>query len=541
MDTFLNNTKKIIFHRQKDILSSALILSLMTLLSSIFGFVRLHTLASFYTKEQLGLFFAAFRIPDFVFEILITGALSSAFIPLFVKYKQDDLKLSENISSIINFVLVAMIFFVIIIIFSTPLLTPIVTPGFDREKTMLVISFTQILLVCQLPLLVIGNILSGISQASKIFVITAIAPVVYNLGIIFGTIFLSSSLGIYAPVVGVIIGSILFLATQIPIVFFVSFKYQIRAFRKSALHEFVHLFTPRMLSVLTTQIDLFVDLALASLFGPAGVTIFVFAQRLQFFPVSFFGMSFGQASLPYLSDLYKENKLEEIRKIFINSILQLLFLSIPVSFFFIFARTPIVRFFVGGQKFDWEGTVKTARVLSYFAVSIPFHTLFYFVTRAFYATHNTKIPFFVNFSSSIINTVLSILLIVYLKLPVWYLGMSFSITMILNISVLLFLFRREIGGFELKKLLLNTSKIYFIAAISAAVSFPAMKLIDGLILDTSRTINLFLLLIIIGTTYTGVYLFLSWLFTIEEIYLLGNLLIKIRDIKRILVEMWTSD
>lgn len=540
MDTLLNNTRKIIFHKQKDILSGAIILSLMTVLSSIFGFVRLHTLATFFTKEELGIFFAAFRIPDFVFEMLVTGALSSAFIPLFAKYRHDSEKLTENISTIINFIVIAMFALVVVMVVTAPFIVPIITPGFDNQKIATVIAFTQILVLCQLPLMVIGNVFSGISQANKIFFISAAAPVLYNVGIILGTIFLYHPLGMYAPIAGVVIGSFLFLLTQAPVIFFVPFHYMAFSFKRSILREFTHVFTPRMLSVLTTQIDLTIDLSLATFFGPAGVTIFFFAQRLQFFPVSFLGLAFGQASLPYLSDLYKEEKIDEIRKIFVTSLLQLLFLSIPISLFFIFARTPIVRFFVGGQKFDWEGTVQTARVLSYFALTLPFHTVFYFITRAFYAIHNTKTPFYVNFSSSIVNTILSVLFVLYFHFPIWSLALSFSITIVLNIVILLYAFHKEIKGFEVTKLLINTSKIYLIALACAAISFPVMKLFDGLIFDTSRTINLFLLLTTIGLLYTSLYLFICWLLNIEEMYFLGNLLIKMRALKKMLTEMYTD-
>lgn len=540
MDTLLNNTKKIIFHKQKDILSGAIILSLMTVLSSIFGFVRLHTLATFYTKEELGIFFAAFRIPDFVFEMLITGALSSAFIPLFTKYRQDNEKLTENISTIINFIAVSLLTLIVVVIFTAPLVIPIITPGFDAHKNSNVIIFTQILVLCQLPFMVIGNIFSGIAQANKIFFISALAPVLYNVGIILGTIFLHDSLGMYAPIAGVVIGSLLFFVTQLPVIFFVQFKYALLSFKKSVLREFTHIFTPRLLSVLTTQIDLTIDLSLATLFGPAGVTIYFFAQRLQFFPVSFIGLAFGQASLPYLSDLFKDEKIDEIRKIFISSILQLLFLSIPISLFFVFARTPIVRFFVGGQKFDWEGTVQTARVLSYFSLTLPFHTIFYFITRAFFAIHNTKTPFLINFTASIINTILSVLFVVYLHLPIWFLGLSFSITIVINILLLLHAFHKEINGFDTVKLIVNTSKIYFVALACAAISFPIMKLLDGLIIDTSRTINLFILLITTGMIYTSLYFFICWLLNIEEMYFLGNLLIKMRALKKMINEMYTD-
>lgn len=540
MDTLLNNTKRIIFHKQKDILSGAIIISLMTLLSAVFGFVRLHTFATFFPTEELGIFLAAFRIPDFTFEILITGALSSALIPLYSKYRNDDSKLSENISTIINFISITLLVFIVVITITAPYLVQIVTPGFDSSKQAQVVIFTQILVLCQLPFLVIGNMVSGIAQANKIFFVSAVAPVLYNIGIILGTIFLHDSLGVYAPIAGAVIGSLLFLLTQLPVMFIIKFKYVLLSFKRNVLREFVTIFTPRFLSVLTTQIEFTIDFALASLFGPTGITIYLFAQRIQFAPVTFLGLAYGQASLPYLSDLFKEDRIDEIRKIFVNSILQLFFLSIPLSLFFVFARTPIVRFFVGGQMFDWEGTVQTARVLSYFAVTIPFHTVFYFITRSFYAIHNTKTPFKINFAATLLNSLLSAFFIIQLKLPIWYLGLSFSITIIINIALLLYSFHKEIRGFDVVKLITNTSKIYLVALACAAITFPVMKLLDGLIIDTSRTINLLILLISTGMLYTSLYFFICWLLNIEEMYFLGNLLIKMRAFRKMLGEMYTD-
>lgn len=539
METFLNNTRKLIFHKQKDILSSALILSSLFIFSSVLGLLRYRTYTSYFSKEEIGLFLAAFRVPDFIFEILITGALSSAFIPLFIKYKSDQEKLYTNISTIINFVICCLTLGIVVLFFTTDYFTPLILSGFTKSQIDTVITISKILLISQLPFMVLGNILSGISQANRIFIITAIAPLVYNLGIILGTMLFSQRYGIYGPVIGVIAGSTLLFVSQLPIIGITNFHYNPFAFKKNILSEFIHLFIPRVLTVLTNQIDLFVDLILSSIRGSGAVAIFSFAQSLQFFPVMFIGVAYGQASLPYIADLYAEKKFVELKKIFIDSILRLLFLCVPLSFFFIFARTPVVRFALGGPKLDWEGTVQTAKTLSIFALAMPFHTIFYFITRAFYATHNSKTPFKINVFSTIINTLLSAYFIFVLKLPVWSLAMSFSISIVINIYLLLYFFNREIQGFDVKKLFVNSAKIYIAAFLASLVAYMSMKVADGLILDTSRTINVFFLLSIVFSIFTTIYLFLSWLFTIEEIYILGALLVKIKDLKRRLLELYS--
>jgi len=249
-------------------------------------------------------------------------------------------------------------------------------------------------------------------------------------------------------------------------------------------------------------------------------------------------MAIGQASLPYLSELYKEGRLLEIKKIFTDSLLQILFLTIPISFFFAFARTPIVRLFFGGEKFDWVGTNQTALTLSYFALSLPFHSIFYLIVRGFYATHDTKTPFFISFFSVLINTLLSLFFVLALKLPVWSLAVSFSISILVNVLFLLLFFYQKIAGFNFGHILRSSFKIYLASFFSSCFAYPLMRLFDGLILDTTRTINIFFLLLITFSSFILLYLFLAWLLSIEEVYVLGKLLIKIKEMKKKLTEVY---
>lgn len=540
MDQFLNNTKKLIFHRQKDILSSAIILAGMIIISRIFGFMRYRTLATYFTKEELDIFFASFRIPDFVFEVLITGALSSAFIPIFIKYKKNEKSFFTNISSIINLLIGTLFFIIIILFFTAPFIIPLITPGFNPEVMQQVITLSQILLLTQLPLLVLGNILSGVAQASKIFVITAIAPVLYNIGIIIGTILFSSQFWIYGPIIGVIAGSILFFLTQIPILSITQFNYIPLVLNRDALKEFTHLFIPRLISVMTAQIDVTIDLTLSTLLGSGSYTIFFFSQSLQLLPVSVVGMAFGQASLPYLTELFKENKIVEVKKIIVDSVLQLFYISVPFSIFLMFARTPVVRLVFGGPKFDWVGTNLTALTMSMFAISIPAHTIFYFLTRAFYATHDTKTPLYINLTAIAINTTLSILSILVFHLPVWSLAIAFSTSMIFNTVLHLIFLYKKCNGFDAGKLIKNTAKIYFVTLLSATISYILLRGLDTFVLNTTRTIHVFWLVGATFSVFTGLYLFFSWFFNIEEIYVLTKLFIKIDALKRKVIEVYSD-
>lgn len=520
--------------------SSALVLSLMIIVSRIFGFMRYRILAGYFAKEELDIFFASFRIPDLIFEILITGALTTSLIPIIVKYQKNRKELEENVSSIFNIISLCLIVFVVILFFLMERIMPMITPGFDKQKIQQVVFYSQILLVGQLPFLVTGNFITGIAQAHKIFILTAIAPVVYNIAIILSTLFFYSQFHLMAPVIGVIIGSLLFFVVQLPLLSNLKFSIKLLIKITSGVKEFFRMIGPRILTVLVNQIDATIDLTLTTLKGSGAYTVFYLAQHLQLLPVSVIGIAYGQASLPYLSEIYQQKNMDKFKKVIVDSLLSLLFFTIPIMGFFVFARTPLVRLFYGGQKFDWEATVQTAITLSYFSLSLPFHASYYFITRCFYALLDTKTPFIVSVLTIALNTALSIYFIVYLKLSVTALAISFSITAILNVLILLLLLAKKLKGLYFRAMIAEATKISTSMFISSFVSYYMIKLLDGLVFDTSRTINVFLLLLVSGMVYVLLYLFLSWFFNVREMYMVTNLLLKAKEYRKKFVELYTS-
>lgn len=510
----------------------------MIVVSRIFGFLRYHALATYFNKEELDIFFASFRIPDLIFEVLITGAFTSSFIPIFIRYQADRQELDENVSSIINFILVLTIVAVIILFLIMDWLIPVITPGFSIEKNRLVIFYSRILLVGQLPILIFASILTGLGQANKIFFLTSLGPILYNIVIILVTMFLAPAFDLMAPIIGVVAGGIVFFVVQLPLFFKSNFSYRLLLKKTSGLIEFIRMTIPRVITVAVSQIDATVDLTLATLLGNGAYTVFYLAQRLQLLPVSVVGIAFGQASLPYLSEIYQQKKMDDLKKIIIESILKLFFFTIPVASFFIFARTPIVRIFFGGEKFDWGATVDTAVALSYFALSLPFHTIYYFLTRCFYSVMDTKTPFIISVVSVVINTVLSLVFVMYFKFPVWSLAISFSVSMIVNVLILYFILNKRLQGFNASFLVFETVKMMAATFISSVAAYYLMKLLDGLIFDTTRTINVFFLLLIGAVVFSAIYLFLSWLFDVQEIYLVSKLLLRAKEYRKKIVEIY---
>lgn len=537
MDRFINKTKQIIFAQQGGIFSSALIISGMIVISGIFGFLRYRILAGYFNKEELDVFFAAFRLPDLIFEILITGALTSSFIPVFIKYQKNKQELEQHISSIFNLLLIILVLIVIVLYFSMDFLIPLITPGFKGEKLMQVILYSKILLISQLPFLVAGNFLTGIAQAHKTFLITSVAPILYNLSVIVGTLLFASQFHLLAPILGVSVGAVLFFLIQIPIIITFEIKYRLIIKITNGVKEFFKMIGPRILTVIVTQVDATIDLSLTSLLGSGSYTIFYFAQHLQLLPVSVIGVAFGQASLPYLSEMVEQGRQDELKKIIIESLLNLFFFTVPIMVFFVFARTPLIRVFFGGERFDWDATVQTAYTLSYFALSLPFHAVYYFLTRCFYSLFDSKTPFVISLFTIALNMGLSLYFILVLKLPVWSLAISFSVSVIANSTILFIILVARLKNMDIPFFIKEIIKMMLASCIASLPAYYLIKLMDNLLLDTTRTINVFVLLASSALLFFLLYLLLSWLLNIKELYSISRLFAKAKLFQKKITEI----
>lgn len=539
MNKLIQQTKKLFLSAQGGMFSSAMILSFMIIISRVFGFARYRILASYFSKDQLDIFFASFRIPDLVFELLITGAITSSLIPIYIRFSKDEKERAGIMSSIFNSILIILIIAICILLPLMPIIVPAITPGFHGEKLRLVILFSQLLLVGQLPFLVVGNFFTGMAQAKKQFLVTAIPPIIYNISIIIATLFFASTLGLYAPVLGVVAGAVLFTLVQLPAVVEELKDYRLRIIPHQGVKEFFRMMGPRLLTIMVSQIDATIDLTLTTLLGSGAYTIFYFAQHLQLLPVSVIGMSFGQASLPYLSEMIESKKKEDFSLIITESLLNILFLTTPIAVYFIFARTPLVRMFFGGERFDWEATVQTAFLLSYFALSIPLHSIYYLLTRCFYALLDSKTPFIASIIGVVVNTALSLVIILVLHMPVWSLGISFSLSMALQVGILFILLQKR-AQFNIASFMFSFGKIIVAAIISAPVPYVLIKLMDNLLLDTTRTINIFFLLVVSVLTYFLLYLFVSWFIGVRELSIVAQLTVKAKEFQKKITEMYTS-
>lgn len=530
---------QIFTRRQTSIGSAALVLASMVATSRFLGLIRDRLLAARFSADELGVYFAAFRIPNLLFELLVMGALTTAFIPVFTRYltggKEEEAWRMAAV--IINTSLVLLGVITIPLFVWAPLTSRLLAPGFTPEQIAQMAQFTRFILLLQVAPLLVGNFFTGILQSFRSFLVPALAPVVYNIGIIIGILVFSSSIGLFAPVVGVGIGAFLFMLIQIPMLASIGYRHVfVMDFKHKGVRDVIKLMGPRTLGLGASQIDTTVDLVLASLLGARMVTIFNFAQHLQQLPVGLFGATIAQAALPTLSLSAANNDRDELKRAVVTSLHQMLFFILPVSVLFIVLRTPIVRLVFGAGRFDWEATVLTGMTLSMFSLSLGAQAVVQLLARVYYALYDSKTPVIIAIGSIIINTVLSIIFITWFGMPVWSLGLSTSIAGIVH-AVILFLFLdKRLESFSRVELFVPLMKMGIATALAGVAIYIPLKLLDQLVFDTTRTFGLILLTGMTSLIGLSVYFFLSWVMGVGEVHSFLSMIKRVRRVPAILLE-----
>lgn len=518
---FLKKGLNLLLKKQTNIISAAAVIMATIVFSQILGLVRQRLLVSIFgASNTLGVYLASVRLPDFLFQLIIAGALSSAFIPVFSDFlaKGQNDKAQKMASSLLSLGLALFSFFSILLFIFTPFFLNFLNlgSGFSHDQMNIMANLTRIIIFGQL-IFIAGTFFSAVLQSHNHFFIPGIASAFYNLGIIIGILFLHPFLGIYSAAYGVVLGSFIFLLVQLPMSRKVGFHF-IPSFnlKTDGVKEVFDLMWPRTLSLAVFQIGTIVTVTLISFLSSSGrnYVIFDYAQTLAFAPVVLFGQAIAQAAFPVLSR--EREKLNDFKATFITSFNQMLYLVLPVSALFLVLRIPIVRLIYGASQFDWQATVLTGKTLAFFSLSIFAQALVYLVSRGFYALHDTKIPLIVGGISTVIMLLLGMIFILFYHFGVESIAVAFSIGGIINLGALVFFLDRKTGGFEKKELIIPPLKIFMATTFTGIALYIPIKILDQLVFDTTHTINLLLLTGISSAIGLSLYLFLTWLFNVKE-------------------------
>jgi len=457
----------------QSIAAAAFIISLAGIASRVLGLLRDRILAGqFGAGDTLDAYYAAFRIPDLIYNLVIIGALSAAFIPVFTqliteKREEDGWKLSSGILSLQ--ICITGILLVILAIF-TPQLMHLVTPGFSGEKMDLTITLTRIMFLSPF-LLGISGIFGGILVSFKKFLIYSLAPIFYNIGIIIGAVYFVKFWGPIGLAWGVVLGAVMHMLVQYPSVKFSGFHFRpafFDALKDATVRRVLKLMIPRTLTIAVTQINFMIITIFASTLAAGSLAVFNFANNIQSAPLGLFGISFAIAVFPSLSAYAAQKNKEEFISAFSRTFRQILFFIIPVSVFIFVLRAQTVRLALGSGKFDWNDTILTFQILGLLTMSLLAQALLPLLTRAFYALQNTKTPLYVALISEAVNLLTVALMIG--KYGIFGLAIAFSLSSFVNAILLFFFLRKKLSSIDGKTILDSTVRIIIASLIGGGVA-----------------------------------------------------------------------
>lgn len=502
------------------ITGAAFLVSCMGLASRFLGLIRDRILASkFGAGDELDIYYAAFRIPDFIFNLLILGTLSAAFIPVFTSLisrnkNKEAWKLASNIFSLGLITLSAAAF---ILFFFTPLLTKGITFGFGPEKQEAVTMLTRIMLLSPI-LLGLSGVLGGVLNSFKKFFFYSLAPIFYNVGIIIGALVFTQFWGIAGLAWGVVLGAILHLLIQLPEAIRCGFKFKFKVdFRSVYLKRVVLLMIPRALGLAMTQVNLLVVTILASTLVAGSLAIFNLANNIQSVPLGVFGISFAIAAFPVLSTYWAKKDKAKFIKNFSQTFNNIMFFIIPFSVAFIILRAQIVRVVLGSGKFDWEDTTLTFQALGIFSLSLFAQSTIPLLARSFYAIQNTIIPFLISLFVGVLNLILSIIFINIMgDNQILGLVWAFSIATVVNMILLLIILRKKIGDLREREIIKSVKKI-ILATLAMAVVMQLIKYGISFVVDMQTFLGVFTQMVLSALGGLMIFVFVGKILKLKEL------------------------
>ncbi|HMN19372.1 MAG TPA: murein biosynthesis integral membrane protein MurJ [Candidatus Moranbacteria bacterium] len=457
----------------RSVAGAALIISLAGIASRLLGLFRDRILAAtFGAGDVLDIYYAAFRIPDLVYNLLILGALSAAFIPVFTelitKNKEEEAWKAAN--GLLSVQIVGMGILAAVLAIFAPQIMRLMTPGFGAEKMEAVTHFTRIMFLSPI-LLGISGIFGGILVSLKKFLIYSLAPIFYNIGIIIGALVLVPLLGPIGLAWGVVFGAFLHMLVQYPAVKrsgFSVLRYPGQAISDKNVRQIGKLMLPRMLGIAVSQVSLLVITVFASTMASGSLAVFYLANNIQSAPLGLFGISFAIAVFPTLSALAAKSQSAEFSLVITKTLRQILFFVIPASAMIFVLRAQIVRVVLGSGKFDWEDTILTFQTLGILVGSLFAQSLIPLFTRAFYALQDTRTPLYIALFAEALT--IGGLLFLAKPLGVYGLALAFSLSSLAHMVLLAACLKKRSGGIFSAQTWQATGRIVLATAIAASMA-----------------------------------------------------------------------
>lgn len=516
---------------REQVAKAASIVMLAILVSRILGFLRERAVAEVFGRTATtDVFFAAFALPDLMYQLLVGGALSSAFIPVFTQYlARDEEQEAWYVASVfLNITVLALVVVMVLGVIFTPSLAPLVGIGFSGEQKELLVLLMRITFPAVF-FTALSGLSMGVLNSYQRFTLPALGPIVYNLGQILGAYVLGPLMGIMGMAVGTIVGAIGSFSIQFPEVYRRGHNYYrpLLDFKHPGIRRMGQLMLPAIIGLSIAQINIIVSQNLASTLETGSIVALRLANRLINFPLGIFAMGISTAIFPTLSRLIAKKEWEEFSRTLFFGLRVVFFITIPSAIGMASLRVPIVRLLFESGEFTAIDTQATAYALLFYVPGLFAQAAIQVTTRGYYSLQDTITPVKIGLLTVITNFLLSVAFLRWTSLGAGGLALAFSLSSILNMVMALALLSKKlqdlapIGSayFRLGATVLKSTVASLLMGV--AVYFTASYL--GIVLPMGRKLGQFIQ--VFGAIGVGMilYLGLSLLLKMEETTFIWNL------------------
>jgi putative peptidoglycan lipid II flippase len=434
---------------------AAFTVMLAFLFSQLAGLAAKILIGASFNEIELDAFYAANRPSETLVSIMAGGILVSSFIPIFVKFlvrndRQSAWKLASATGNLLLAIMTALTGLAAIL--AWPIVRTVLGAGFSPEKQALTVDLLRIQAI-SIIFFGMSGLVIGILNSHQKFLFSALAPAMYQLGQIFGVWVLAPRMGIYGLAWGVVAGSVLNLAIQLPALLRLKGQYSLSLGRRNpAVGEVFRLMAPRMFGAAVVQLMLWVNTLLASHMQDGAVYALTLGFTLMIMAQAAIGQSVATAAMPTFSAQFAQGKLEEIRRTLASVLRGVILLSVPAAAGLILLRVPIVAMLFQYRAFTAERTQMVAWALAWYAAGLVFHSVLEVLVRAYYAMHDTRTPVLVGAAAMTLSIGLSL---VFSRLfaglgwmPFGGLALAVSVSTALEVTTLFLLMRKRLAGIQ---------------------------------------------------------------------------------------------
>ncbi len=457
---------------------AAVLLAGSTLLSSVLGLIRDRQLNSLYYStypQGIDAYTVAFTVPDFMFFILVSGALSVTFIPVFNQRLATGNKKSawELSTSILNLMaLLTLVTSVLIIIFAEQLVRYIVGPGLDESSRALAVSMMRVIAINPF-LFAIASVVASMQQAVGRFTFFALAPAVYNVGIIIGIMFFTDGIsifghqvfdgGIMGVALGVVLGSIMQMLVSCIGLYKMGFDYRFKIYwGNKGFRKVLSLLPARSLDQGIDYINSIVETNLASRMAAGTIRAYQQATTLSYVPINLIGVAISTAAFPKMTERLGQGRPDLFKKELQIVLRIIIWLALPVTVITFFGRGYLVNFIKNG------GDVLMAGILGILVVAILFRSIYYISARSFYAQQDTKTPLYISLFTIGLNVTLAVWFTMGLGWGAYGLALATAIVSFVEVMILFTIMSIRIKG------LFDKVFVHAIGRMTSATGFMAM-------------------------------------------------------------------